>query len=46
MTNTVERLGIRDDRFIDHFGRHLILRGINMVCKGIKNRNYIGKLGR
>ena len=44
MTNVIERLGIHDDRFIDHSGRHVLLHGINMVCKD-KNNHYIGDWG-
>lgn len=31
----------RGDKFVDTQGRHMILHGINMVCKD-KGRNYIG----
>lgn len=37
----MRRIRIKDNRFVDEHGRHVILHGISMVCKD-KTRNYIG----
>lgn len=41
MTNIIEQISIQDQRFIDQAGRHVLLHGINMVCKD-KELQYIG----
>lgn len=42
MVKNVNQIGINGNRFIDSSGRHVILRGVNMVSKD-KSKNYIGE---
>lgn len=40
----MQKVRVSGNRFVDEQGRHVILHGINMVCKD-KSRNYIGDWG-
>lgn len=35
------RIKVNENHFVDKFGRHVLLHGMNMVCKD-KSQNYIG----
>lgn len=40
----MKNIRVSGDRFVDEHGRHVILHGVNLVCKD-KTRNYIGNWG-